>query len=115
MEYVADKFRLFTIFGSDTLRRHGNLLISYETFIRHMDRVHRNRTKHPLPKINNIVEIENYLNSTNPKIIKAKKLYIEYLKKFTGFEKIELVWNPCRKYKGKEVTADCVIIQRVYI
>ena len=64
----------------------------------------RKRTKHPLPKINNIVEIENYLNSTNPKIIKAKKLYIEYLKKFTGFEKIELVWNPCRKYKGKKQT-----------
>jgi len=110
MEYVADKFRLFTISGSDTLRRHGNLLISYETFIRHMDRVYRNKTKHPLPKI-----IENYLDSTNPRIIKAKKLYIEYLKEFTGFEKIELVWSPCRKHKGKEITADCVIIQRVYI
>ena len=115
MEYIADRFGLFTISGSNTLRRHENLLISYETFIRHMDKIHRNKTKHPLPKLNKMVTNDNYLTSNNPKIIKARNLYIQYLKDFTGFDKIEFIWSPSRRSRDDGPTADCVIIQRVYL
>jgi len=104
-----EKFGLFTNSGFKTITTYGNLLISYENFKTHLERVYRSKTRHKLPKLS-----ENYMSSDNPILVKARNLYIEYIKGFTGFENLEFIWSSGRKYRDESTTADCVIIQRIY-